>query len=294
MLPGFRFLFVATLLTLSLLIFGVGAAALLRASHERFAGLPTRPAPEQTFTRVADVVPPADSPPPTLSMLRVEPAADVARAEVRPAAEPLDTLLPADRIASLSATPRVDAVTVPSSVIAEPTIEAITEATPMPVPEDAAVSIALAAEQPVAAAPVVPATAADPVVIAKVEEPPRAEPPVVTTPEPALTQIAALPEPETTGTTSAVVVEPPLKNARPIRRPPLPRDRPAVDNVLAALPDAAVAAPTEETVKPALRKRRPVVKRVVKPKRRVVSRPAPQRPAATNPAAPFGGSPFGT
>ena len=37
MLPGFRFLFAAIVLSMSVLVFGLGAAALLRAAHEEFA-----------------------------------------------------------------------------------------------------------------------------------------------------------------------------------------------------------------------------------------------------------------
>jgi hypothetical protein len=67
MLPGFRFLFAAIVLSLSLLIFGLGAAALLRAAHEQFASVPSRRAPpELVFSR-------QDDPPPTLALLRVEP-----------------------------------------------------------------------------------------------------------------------------------------------------------------------------------------------------------------------------
>ena len=52
MLPGFRFLFAAIVLTMSVLIFGLGAAALLRASHDQFASLPTlRPLPEPVFAQ---------------------------------------------------------------------------------------------------------------------------------------------------------------------------------------------------------------------------------------------------
>ena len=40
MLPGFRFLFTAIVLSMSILMFGLGAAALLRAAHEEFANLP--------------------------------------------------------------------------------------------------------------------------------------------------------------------------------------------------------------------------------------------------------------
>lgn len=67
MLPGFRFLFAAIVLTMSVLIFGLGAAALLRAAHEQFASIPSRRAPpEQVFSR-------QNEPPPTLALLRVEP-----------------------------------------------------------------------------------------------------------------------------------------------------------------------------------------------------------------------------
>ena len=52
MLPGFRFLFAAIVLSTSMLIFGLGAAALLRAAHEEFASIPTRrPPPETLFAQ---------------------------------------------------------------------------------------------------------------------------------------------------------------------------------------------------------------------------------------------------
>src|SRR6202021_1196742 len=64
MLPGFRFLFAAIVLSMSMLVFGLGAAALLRAAHEEFASMPAwRPAPETTFAQKAD------APPPVLAML---------------------------------------------------------------------------------------------------------------------------------------------------------------------------------------------------------------------------------
>jgi hypothetical protein len=49
MLPGLRFLSVAVVLAVSMLIFGLGAAALLRATHGEFASLPLRQMPEVTF-----------------------------------------------------------------------------------------------------------------------------------------------------------------------------------------------------------------------------------------------------
>ncbi len=74
MLPGFRFLFAAILLSMSILVFGLGAAALLRAAHEEFASNPSwRAAPETMFAQQAEATRPV------LAMLRVEPA--VAEAE---------------------------------------------------------------------------------------------------------------------------------------------------------------------------------------------------------------------
>ena len=69
MLPGFRFLFAAILLSTSVLVFGLGAAALLRAAHEEVANNPARRAPpERVFAQ-------ANDPPPTLAMVRLEPLA---------------------------------------------------------------------------------------------------------------------------------------------------------------------------------------------------------------------------
>src|SRR5215218_8393993 len=55
MLPGFRFLLAAIVLSTSILIFGLGAAALLRAAHDQFASNPYwNPAPDSTFTHRAE------------------------------------------------------------------------------------------------------------------------------------------------------------------------------------------------------------------------------------------------
>jgi hypothetical protein len=52
MLPGFRFLFAAIVLCMSVLVFGLGAAALLRAAHEDFASNPSwRTPPEPRFAQ---------------------------------------------------------------------------------------------------------------------------------------------------------------------------------------------------------------------------------------------------
>ena len=70
MLPGFRFLFAAIILSMSILVFGLGAAALLRAAHEQFASNPSwHAAPEATFAQQVEPTRP------TLAMLRVGPPA---------------------------------------------------------------------------------------------------------------------------------------------------------------------------------------------------------------------------
>jgi hypothetical protein len=68
MLPGFRFLFAAIVLSISILVFGLGAAALLRAAHEEFASNPAwHAAPDATFAQQAEATRPV------LAMLRVDP-----------------------------------------------------------------------------------------------------------------------------------------------------------------------------------------------------------------------------
>ena len=78
MLPGFRFLFAATLFTMSILVFGLGATALLRAAHEQFASNPSwHAAPEATFAQQAEAPRDAsrEASRPVLAILRVEPPA---------------------------------------------------------------------------------------------------------------------------------------------------------------------------------------------------------------------------
>ena len=69
MLPGFRFLLAAILLSTSILVFGLGAAALLRATHEQYVTNPSwRNGPqEQVFAQAPE---PAQ---PVLAVLRAEP-----------------------------------------------------------------------------------------------------------------------------------------------------------------------------------------------------------------------------
>jgi len=87
MLPGFRFLFAAIVMCMSVLVFGLGAAALMRAAHEDFASNPTwRAPPEPRFAQQDE----ADKT--VLAALSVQPPATEPAAPPKagdaPAAEP--------------------------------------------------------------------------------------------------------------------------------------------------------------------------------------------------------------
>jgi hypothetical protein len=97
MLPGFRFLFAAIVLSMSILVFGLGAAALLRAAHEEFASTPSwRANPEPVFAQRNETQGPSVQAPaiqtPVLAMLQVEPPAAETKAPdpVVAAATPLE------------------------------------------------------------------------------------------------------------------------------------------------------------------------------------------------------------
>ena len=168
MLPGLRFLFAAIVLATSILVFGLGAAALLRAAHEEFASIPARPAPrEPQFAQQTEA-------PPVLAMLRVDPpSADkvttenpappmsatsepAAPAEVSPPAEPEKiAALTADDLA-LPAAPKSEAQATETTPTAQPTEVApqapASDASAMqqPVPE-AAPKLAAVADAPAVA-----------------------------------------------------------------------------------------------------------------------------------------------
>src|SRR5580700_7671917 len=103
MLPGFRFLFAAIVLSMSILVFGLGAAALLRTAHEQFANNPSwHAAPEAMFAQQADATRPV------LAMLRIEPPPKIQEAPDNiPAAiapqEPAAIAPPAEAAATMSA-----------------------------------------------------------------------------------------------------------------------------------------------------------------------------------------------
>ena len=97
MLPGFRFLLGAIVLSMSVLVFGFGAAALLRTAHEEFASAPAwRPAPETRFAQSQDNT---QATQPVLALLRIDDAPKEAAKE-GPKEAPHDTLKDADKDAA--------------------------------------------------------------------------------------------------------------------------------------------------------------------------------------------------
>jgi hypothetical protein len=110
MLPGFRFLFAAIVLSMSVLVFGLGAAALLRAAHETFASTPSwHTSPETTFARQGDASRPV------LSMLRVDP----------PIAEKAPDNAPAVTAPPVATAPAEPAATGPTPPLEQPTTTSV-------------------------------------------------------------------------------------------------------------------------------------------------------------------------
>jgi hypothetical protein len=121
MLPGFRFLFAAIVFSMSILVFGLGAAALLRAAHEEFANIPSRRAPpEPVFAKQNE------APVPTLALLRFDPpvtdkAPDDAPAAVISVTVVPETVAPAEQtaVAALAEPEKLAALKPEDSVPAE-------------------------------------------------------------------------------------------------------------------------------------------------------------------------------
>src|SRR6185312_3946374 len=104
MLPGFRLLTIIVAFAASMLIFGLGAAALLRTTHEEFAAVPLRNLQTPPSSFVAET--------PTLAVLQVEP---VVEEQVQPAPAPTPPPAPAPLAEVETSTPE-DEVTVPRIV----------------------------------------------------------------------------------------------------------------------------------------------------------------------------------
>jgi hypothetical protein len=169
MLPGFRFLLAAILLSTSILVFGLGAASLLRASHEQYVSNPSwRNGPqEQVFAQASE---------PVLAALRVEPVAN----EATPA---MQDQVPSIALPAVETSPeQMAAVTLetkaqPQVAAIAPTVERAPPAAKTPIaepaeseaappapadtltPADTMASIATKTPAPAATAPELPRTA---------------------------------------------------------------------------------------------------------------------------------------
>ena len=248
MLPGFRFLFAAIVLSVSVLIFGLGAAALLRAAHEQFASIPSRRTPPaQVFTRQND--------PPTLALLRVEP-------EV--------------------------AEKVPGTIGSTAILEAVTPAAPTPETSQAEPEklAALKTEEPVEPVKTeAPMAETAPVIQASPVETPAAETPAADQ-EVKLAAIAETPAPVTAATPAApepvavAVAEAPSLANNPAALKIATLGGPAVPIAETAPAKTTIAKPEEPGVN---RKRA----QRAKERRRIAARRARQAAAAQQAADPF-------
>ncbi|MCP1842096.1 hypothetical protein ACVIHI_004985 [Bradyrhizobium sp. USDA 4524] len=244
MLPGLRFLFAAIVLATSLLVFGLGAAALFRAAHEEFASIPARraPPPEPQFAQQPET-------PPVLAMVRVDPPAadkvttDTPAAPSEPAASE-QPAAPAEIAAPAAEPEKVAAVTADDPVPPAP-----------PKPE------AQATETPA------PAQSAD-----TAAQTPTADPSAASEPTPAAAEAA----PAATEAKVAAVADPPgpsepaLPPPAPAMAAPEPAPPPSPEAIAAATKIATLGGPEVVVEAPVA----PKAAEAKKPERSAVSKPA--------------------
>jgi hypothetical protein len=170
MLPGFRFLFAAIVLSMSILVFGFGAAALLRTAHEEFASTPSwQPPPETRFAESRPAAQPGSQP--VLAMLRVDdPPKETLKETPKDglkADQPAADAAPATASVDQTATTATEPASAPEKIAALPAGDSspqqTTKQTARP---DAAMSEAAVTETPPQAATDAP-TAADPTTTAQ-------------------------------------------------------------------------------------------------------------------------------
>jgi hypothetical protein len=209
MLPGFRFLFAAIVLSMSILVFGLGAAALLRAAHEEFASTPAWHAtPETIFAQQNEATRPV------LALLRFEPPAEQKAPDNVPAeaAPPMIAPAPAEpeKIAALgpevSSPPEAAKPELPASEISPP-MEAASA--PIVVPPSTGESEIVAA---VPSAPAnLPASTDETKAVVSVASVSEAAP--AAAPEPTIAAVS--PEPNLASTKIATLGGPPVTIERP-------------------------------------------------------------------------------
>ncbi|MBR1201650.1 MULTISPECIES: hypothetical protein [unclassified Bradyrhizobium] len=244
MLPGLRFLFAAIVLATSLLVFGLGAAALFRAAHEEFASIPARRAPpEPQFAQQPEA-------PPVLAMVRVEPsAADKAVADSPVPSTPSEPVAASEPPAPAEASPpaepaKLAAVKTDDPPPAPPKQEAQTVETPAPA-------------QSAEVAP----------------QPPAADPSPASQPAPVSTEAAPAP----TEAKVAAVADPPAAPSEPAPAAPAPAmatpepaPPPSPEAIAAASRIATLGGPEIVVEAPAV----PKATEAKKPERNATSKPA--------------------
>ena len=225
MLPGFRFLFAATMLSMSLLIFGLGAAALFRAAHESFASTSSWHAtPDVPFAQRPDTTLPM------LAALRVEPVT------AKPADPPKVAAAPAEAITGPVTSDHVAALppeeTLPAEIarpVETPASARVAESPPVPEAAPAGTEAATAGETKTAATTNETRIAA----VAALDAAYLKSEPAMTQPE--------LAAPPTTNSTTVT----PAASAAPIP-PAVPTTAPGADNTMAKI--ATLGGPPVEVI----------------------------------------------
>lgn len=215
MLPGFRFLFAAVTLAVSLLVFGLGAAALLRAAHEQFANT-------QTMRPPVALLAPLEPATATLSMLRVEPQA-------KPAAAPMANDKPLQEAKPAQETP----TSTDTAASTPPTATPATDEAPPSAPASADNAPAAAETKPVET---------------KAAENNAAEKPADTKPAEAVAETKPLDNVPAPPTLAAEVAAPPVQAAIQAVAPAAPAAAPDASQVA---PTGSPAAPAIAAVAPA-------------------------------------------
>jgi len=153
MLPGFRFLFAAVVMSMSVLVFGLGAAALMRTAHEDFAANTSwRAPPEPRFARQDETASPVLATlivrPRAAEDAATEPGSETTAALSRTGASPCEAAKPgvAMTVASIQSPTQVDA-----AAKAEPAPTPVAPQTDAPASTDDA-KIELKSEPSIAAA----------------------------------------------------------------------------------------------------------------------------------------------
>jgi hypothetical protein len=275
MLPGFRFLFGAIVLSMSVLVFGFGAAALLRTAHEEFASAPAwRPAPETRFAQNQENTQASQ---PVLALLRIDDAPkDTIKETIK------DTLKDLDKDAAKVEPPVVSDVAVNAAAapatapLPQPDLDKTAALQPSDAPSSAAVAPETAPPQAEAPA------ATDQTKLAAVAQPSTEAPAPPTTEVAPVSEVAPLPAVEAAPAASETMTTPPAASLSTriatLGGPP----------VSIRSPKAASAKPDTEKDKDAVRKRQ--AHRVAH-RRRIAALRLQQQQATQQQLNPFGQTP---